>query len=113
MGRPVTPFNAMMGAAIAPKATGAVLANSDTMADFSGAIPAAMSIATEMATGAPKPARDSKSAPKQKATRMARMRRSLDSDRMVRPSTSNHLVASVSLNRKRALIRIQRIGNSP
>ena len=97
IGRPVTPLRAMIGAAMAPNATGAVLASSDTMADLSGFIPAAISMAAEMATGAPKPARDSSSAPKQKAIRMDRMRRSLEMERMVRPSTSNQGVATVSL----------------
>ena len=59
---------------MAPKATGAVLASSETMADLTGFMPAAMSMAAEMATGAPKPARASMRAPKQKAMRMARMR---------------------------------------
>ena len=97
IGRPVTPLRAMIGAAMAPKATGAVLASSDTSADFSGFMPAAISIAAEMATGAPNPARDSSSAPKQNAIRIDRIRRSLVIERMVRPSISNHGVATVSL----------------
>ena len=87
----------MIGAAIAPKATGAVLASSATMADFSGFMPAAMSIAAEIATGAPKPASDSSSAPKQNAIRIARIRRSFEMERMVRPKTSNQGVSTVSL----------------
>ena len=85
-----------MGAAIAPKATGAVLASSETTADFSGFMPAAISMAAEIATGAPNPARDSSRAPKQKAIRMDRILRSFEMERMVRPSTSNHGVATVS-----------------
>ena len=93
---PVTPDSAMIGAAIAPNATGAVLASSDTMAAFSGFMPAAMSIAIEIATGAPNPARDSSSAPKQNAIRIARMRWSLLMMRMRSPSTSNQPVTTVS-----------------
>jgi hypothetical protein len=96
-GRPVTPLSAMIGAAMAPKATGAVLASRETTADFSGFIPAAISMAAEIATGAPKPARDSSRAPKQKAIRIERMRRSSEMERMVRPRASNHGVATVSL----------------
>ncbi|MCY1232259.1 hypothetical protein D9M72_447400 [compost metagenome] len=95
-GRPVTPFRAMIGAAMAPNATGAVLASSDTTADFNGFMPAAISMAAEIATGAPKPARDSSRAPKQNAIRMERIRRSFEMERMVRPSTSNQGVATVS-----------------
>jgi len=93
---PVTPESAMIGAPIAPKATGAVLAISDTIAAFSGFIPAAISIAIEMATGAPKPARDSRRAPKQNAMMIARMRWSSLIARMRSPSTSNQPVMTVS-----------------
>jgi len=86
----------MIGAAIAPKATGAVLASSDTTAALSGFMPAATSMAIEMATGAPNPARDSRSAPKQKAMMMARMRWSSVIERMRSPSTSNQPVTTVS-----------------
>ena len=92
----VTPFRAMIGAPIAPNATGAVLAIRATTADFNGFIPAAINIAAAIATGAPKPARASSRAPKAKAIRMARTRWSLETERMVCPSTSNQGVATVS-----------------
>ena len=93
---PVTPERAMMGAAIAPNATGAVLASSETIAALTGFMPAAMSIAIEIATGAPKPASDSSSAPKQNAMRIARIRWSSLIARIRSPSTSNHPVMTVS-----------------
>ena len=73
-----------------------MLASSDTTAALTGAIPAAMSIAMEIATGAPNPARDSSSAPKQKAMMMARIRWSSLIARMRSPSTSNQPVTTVS-----------------
>ena len=80
---PVTELSVMIGAAIAPNATGAVLANNETTAALIGFMPAAISMAAEMATGAPKPASDSSSAPKQKAMRMAWMRWSSEIDRIL------------------------------
>src|SRR3954463_7105614 len=59
---------------MAPKATGAVLATSATTAARTGAKPRATSMTEQIATGAPNPARASKSAPKQKATTRACMR---------------------------------------
>jgi len=76
-----------MGAPIAPKATGAVLATRQTMAALSGFMPAATSMAAVMATGAPKPARASSSAPRVKAIRMARMRMSLEMEWIRSPRT--------------------------
>ena len=55
-----------IGIAIAPKATGAVLATRATAAALIGWKPRA--ITAVIATGVPKPARASSSAPKQKAT---------------------------------------------
>ncbi len=80
---PVTELSVMIGAAIAPNATGAVLANNETTAALMGFMPAAISMAAEMATGAPKPASDSSSAPKQNAMRMAWMRWSSEMDRIL------------------------------
>ena len=57
----------MIGIAIAPKATGAVLATSATAAALIGLKPSAISITAVIATGVPKPASASSSAPKQKA----------------------------------------------
>ena len=54
-GRPVTCASVMIGTAIAPNATGAVLATSATIAARIGAKPSATSITDVIATGAPKP----------------------------------------------------------
>ena len=51
-----------------PKATGAVFAMSARTADMMGSKPRPASIDAVIATGAPKPAMPSMSAPKQKAT---------------------------------------------
>ena len=53
-------------------------------------MPAAISIAAEMATGAPNPASDSSSAPNQNAMTMASTRWSSEIARIFSPSTSNH-----------------------
>ena len=64
----------MMGVAIDPKATGAVLPTRASTAALIGLKPSAMSMTEVMATGVPKPARPSMSAPKAKATIMAWIR---------------------------------------
>lgn len=61
----------MIGMASAPKATGAVLATSATLAALTGLNPSAMSMTAVMATGVPKPARASSRAPNEKAMTMA------------------------------------------
>ena len=66
----------VMGIAIAPKATGAVLAISTSVAVLRGLSPRARIIVAVIATGAPKPARASSRPPKQNAMSMAWMRRS-------------------------------------
>jgi hypothetical protein len=73
-GIPVSVAAVVIGMAIAPKATGAVLASSTVHAARSGATPRAMSMVAVMATGAPKPASASSRPPKQKAMRTAWMR---------------------------------------
>ena len=113
MSMPVTELSVMIGAAIAPNATGAVLANNETTAALIGFMPAAISMAAEIATGAPKPASDSSSAPKQNAMRMAWMRWSSEMDRIRSPSTSNQPVTTVRRYTQMALMRIHRMGNSP
>jgi hypothetical protein len=113
MSMPVTELSVMIGAAMAPNATGAVLANNETTAALMGFMPAAISMAAEIATGAPKPASDSSSAPKQKAMRMAWMHWSSEMDRILSPSTSNQPVITVRRYTQMALIRIHRMGNSP
>ncbi len=60
-------LSVMIGIAIAPKATGAVFATSATAAALIGSKPSAISITAVIATGVPKPASASSSAPKQKA----------------------------------------------
>ena len=64
----------MIGVAIAPKATGAVLATRATAAALIGWKPSAISITAVIATGVPKPASASSSAPKQNAMITAWMR---------------------------------------
>jgi len=59
---------------MAPKATGAVFATSETAAALTGWKPNAMSITEQIATGVPKPASTSSRAPKQKAMSTAWMR---------------------------------------
>jgi hypothetical protein len=61
----------VIGTAMAPKATGAVLATRATVAAFSGLKPSAISMTELIATGVPKPARASSRPPKQKAMMMA------------------------------------------
>ena len=60
-------LSVMIGIAIAPNATGAVFATSATAAALIGWKPSAISITAVIATGVPKPASASSSAPKQKA----------------------------------------------
>ena len=57
----------MMGVAIAPKATGAVFATSASTAAFIGLKPSAINITEVTATGVPKPASASSSAPNENA----------------------------------------------
>ncbi len=76
-------------------------------------MPAAMSMAAEMATGAPKPASDSMRAPKQKAMRMASTRWSSEMERMSWPSDSNQPVMTESWYTQTALRRIHMMGIAP
>ena len=112
-GRPLTCANVMMGTAIAPNATGAVLATSATTAAFIGLNPSATSITEVIATGAPNPASASSRAPKQNATRIAWVRWSVDSAPTLRRMMSKWPVATVMLKIHRALTTIHKIGNSP
>ncbi len=86
-----------MGTAIAPNATGAVLATSATVAALMGENPSAMSMTALMATGVPNPASASSSPPKQKAMMIAWIRWSLDTVPNDRRSTSKCPVATVML----------------
>ena len=63
--------NVVIGIAIAPNATGTVSATRVSTTAFSGLKPRPISITEPMATGVPKPASASISAPKQKATMIA------------------------------------------
>ena len=67
----VTADSVTMGVASAPNATGAVLATRASVAAFSGRNPSAISMTLVIATGVPKPASASSSAPKQKAMMIA------------------------------------------
>jgi hypothetical protein len=86
-----------MGMAIAPKATGAVLATSAIDAALIGLKPSAISITALIATGVPKPASASISAPKQNATITAWMRWSFEIAPNERRSTAKCPVATVML----------------
>ena len=70
----VTDARVTMGVARAPKATGAVFAIRATAAALTGRKPSAISITTVIATGVPKPASASSSAPKQNAMMIAWIR---------------------------------------
>ena len=92
---PVTWASVTIGMAIAPNATGAVFATSATAAALIGLKPSAMSITEVMATGVPKPASASSSAPKAKATITAWMRWSELIDPNVLRSTAKSPVLTV------------------
>ena len=87
----------MIGIAIAPKATGAVLATSATDAALIGWKPSAISITEVIATGVPKPARASIRAPKQNAMITAWMRWSSEIAPNERRSTAKWPVSTVML----------------
>ena len=83
------------------------------MAERSGLNPIATSIAAVIATGAPKPARDSRRPPKQKAISRARTRGSSLSRKNVRLRSSKRPETTVMSYIQIAVRRIQTIGNSP
>ena len=87
----------MIGVAIEPNATGAVLPISDSATALSGWKPSASSITEVMATGVPKPARPSIRAPKEKAMMIAWMRLSSEMAANDRRSTAKWPVLSVML----------------
>jgi hypothetical protein len=70
------PPSVVIGMPSEPKATGVVLARRPSVAAVIGGKPRPASIDAVIATGAPKPAIPSISAPKQKATRITWIRRS-------------------------------------
>src|SRR6201998_3306665 len=71
VGNPDVLARVMMGVAIAPYATGAVLATSASTAALSGLNPSASSITDVTATGVPNPANASSNAPKESAMMIA------------------------------------------
>ena len=97
LGSSVTSLSVMIGMAIAPKATGAVLATSATEAALIGWKPSAISITAVIATGVPKPASASSSAPKQKAMITACTRWSSEIAPNERRSTAKWPVSTVML----------------
>ena len=103
----------MIGMATAPKATGAVLASSTTMAARNAEKPIDISITPVMATGAPKPARASIRPPKQKAIRIARMRGSSETRPKVARRSSKRPDTTVTWYSQMAVSTIQVIGKSP
>ena len=70
-GSSVTLPSVMIGVAMAPNATGAVLATKASTAAFSGLKPSAISITEVTATGVPNPASASINAPNENAMMMA------------------------------------------
>ena len=110
---PVILPRVVIGTAIAPNATGAVLATNATDAALMGLIPTAMSITAVTATGVPNPASASSSAPKQNAMMMAWMRWSGDKEPKARRSTRSYPVSSVIRKIQIAVNTIQMIGNNP
>ena len=86
-----------IGIAIAPNATGAVLATSATEAALIGSKPSAISITAVMATGVPKPASASSSAPNEKAMITAWTRWSSETRLNARRSTAKCPVSTVML----------------
>ena len=95
LGSSVTLASVRIGVAIAPKATGAVLATSASTAAFIGLKPSAINITEVTATGVPKPASASSSAPNEKAIRTAWMRWSSLTRLNERRSTSKCPVSTV------------------
>ena len=113
LGSSVTLPSVMIGVAIAPNATGAVLATSASAAAFSGLKPSAISITDVTATGVPKPASASSNAPNENAMMMAWIRWSSLTWQNERRSTSKCPVSTVIWYTQIALMTIQRIGKNP
>ncbi len=109
----MTAASTTIGVPSAPKATGAVLAMSESPAAASGLKPSPIRIAAVTATGVPKPAAPSKNAPKQNATSSSCRRRSVVMPVMLFCSTSNSPTSLVSWYMKMTLSTIQPIGSRP
>ena len=97
MSSSVTSASVMIGVAIAPNATGAVLATSASAAALIGLKPTAIIITAVIATGVPKPASASSRAPKQKAMITAWMRWSVETAPNDLRSTEKWPVSTVML----------------
>ena len=93
----MTVASVTIGVASAPNATGAVLAMSATDAAWIGRKPSAISMTTVIATGVPKPASASSSAPKQNAMMIAWIRMSGLTRSIERRSTSKWPLTTVRL----------------
>ena len=93
----MTVASVVIGTASAPKATGAVFATRATVAALIGLNPRAISMTLVIATGVPKPASASSSAPKQKAMMIAWTRWSSLTRANERRSTSKCPVTTVML----------------
>jgi hypothetical protein len=94
---PVTSDRVVIGMAIAPNATGAVFATRAIAAALIGLKPSAIIITAVIATGVPKPASASMSAPKQKATMTAWTRWSSEMAPNERLRTAKWPVSTVML----------------
>ena len=97
MSRPVISDSVVIGIAIAPNATGAVFATRAIAAALIGRNPSAIIITAVIATGVPKPASASSSAPKQNAMITAWMRWSSEIAPNDRRSTAKCPVSTVML----------------
>jgi hypothetical protein len=95
-GSPVTWASEVTGIPSEPKATGAVLPISASIAASNGRAPSPISMTAEMATGAPKPAAPSMKAPKLNAISSAWMRRSWERPAMDCRMISNWPVSTVT-----------------
>ena len=94
-GSPVTAASARIGVPIAPNATGAVFAMSDSPPAWSAGKPRPASSAAEIATGVPKPDAPSMNAPNENAMSSACTRRSSDRCATDRLTTSKWPVWTV------------------
>ena len=110
---PVTDESATIGTPTEPNATGAVLASSETSTAIFGWKPTPTSRNAVIATGAPKPALPSSSAPKQKATSTACTHGSPDARSSIHwRSRSNEPARTERLYSQSALKTSQRIDHA-
>ena len=112
-GSPVVTARVVIGIAIDPNATGAVLASRQIAAALNGVNPRPVSIAAATATGVPNPAAPSMNAPKANAISSACKRGLSVRCPMESFRISNFPLSSVTRYRRIALNTTQPIGNSP